>query len=62
VKVTVDRDKCDSQGVCTNLCPQVFDLNDDDVLEILNENPPEALRPEVESAVRACPKGAITVD
>jgi ferredoxin len=62
VKVTVDWDKCDSQGVCTNLCPEVFDLNDDDVLEILDENPPEALRPEVESAARACPKGDVQID
>jgi ferredoxin len=61
VIVIVDREKCDAQGVCTNLCPKVFELNDDDELEVLDPSPPEELRSSVVAAARACPEGAITV-
>jgi len=59
--VSVDTTKCDSQGVCTTECPEVFELDDDDELVILQVRPPESLRPKVEAAVRKCPKNAISV-
>jgi ferredoxin len=41
--------------------PEVFELQDDDTLMILQETPDESLRPKVVDAVRACPKQAITL-
>jgi len=41
--------------------PEVFDLDDNDQLHLLMENPPEDLREKVELAVRTCPKQAITL-
>jgi ferredoxin len=41
--------------------PEVFELQDDDNLLVLQETPDESLRPKVEAAVRACPKQAITL-
>jgi ferredoxin len=41
--------------------PEVFEVRDDDFLYVLQEEPPEELRPKVEAAVRACPKAAITI-
>jgi ferredoxin len=41
--------------------PEVFELQEDDNLLILQENPDESLRDKVEAAVRACPKQAITL-
>src|SRR5262249_25095957 len=32
MRVTVDPDLCEANGVCANLVPQVFDLDDEDVL------------------------------
>jgi ferredoxin len=57
--VTVDYDLCESNGICAGLVPDVFDLRDDDILYLLQEDPPESLREQVELAVRRCPRQAL---
>lgn len=60
--VTVDPDLCESNGICAGLVPAVFDLRDeDDLLYVIDESPSEDLRPQVELAVRRCPRQAIRV-
>jgi ferredoxin len=61
MKVVVDFDRCESNAVCMGIVPEVFEVRDDDFLYVLDENPPEALRPRVEEAVRSCPKAAISL-
>lgn len=61
MKVTVDFDLCESNAICMGIVPAVFEVRDDDFLYILDENPPEALRPKLEEAVAACPRAAITL-
>ena len=61
MRVVVDRDLCESNAVCMGILPQVFEVGEDDVLEILDEHPPEELRDKVEQAVRMCPKQALSV-
>lgn len=60
--VTVDFNKCQSNALCMDAAPEVFEVRDDNFLYILNENPPEELRSKVESAARLCPQQAITVE
>jgi ferredoxin len=43
------------------VAPEVFEVRDDDNLYVLQEEPPEELRPKVEEAVRRCPKQAISL-
>ena len=62
MKVIVDFDRCESNAVCMGVAPEVFEVRDDDYLYILDENPAETLRPQVEEAARSCPKAAITVE
>jgi ferredoxin len=61
VRVVVDWDLCESNGLCMAAAPEVFELQDDDTLMILQENPDESLRAKVVDAVRTCPKQAITL-
>jgi ferredoxin len=61
MKVVVDFDLCESNAVCMGIVPSVFEVRDDDYLYILDENPPESLRPQLEEAVRACPRAAIAL-
>lgn len=61
-KVVVDFDKCESNAVCMGMAPEVFEVRDDNFLYILQENPPDELRPKVEDAVRGCPKQAISIE
>ena len=62
MKIVVDFDKCKSNAVCMAAAPEVFEVRDDNFLYVLQEEPSEALRPQVEEAARTCPTGAITVE
>jgi len=61
MQVVVDFDKCESNAVCMSLVPEVFEVRDDNFLYVLNEQPPDELRPKLEMAVRSCPTGAISL-
>jgi ferredoxin len=41
--------------------PDVFRVDDDDVLQVLDEMPDERLRSQVVSAVRSCPMAALSL-
>ncbi len=62
MRVVVDFDKCQSNAVCMGVAPEIFEVRDDGYLYILQEEPPEELRPKVEEAVRVCPTGAISIE
>jgi ferredoxin len=62
MRVVVDFDLCESNAVCMGIAPEVFEVRDDDFLYILQEEPPEELRPKIEEAVRLCPKQAISIE
>jgi ferredoxin len=61
MRVTVDRDQCEANGVCASLVPDVFDLDDDDYLHILTAEVPPAQEGEVRRAVASCPKMALNL-
>jgi ferredoxin len=62
MKVSVNFDLCESNALCAALAPEVFEVRDDGCLYVLDENPPEELRGQIEDAVRACPKIAISIE
>lgn len=61
MRVVVDHDRCDSTGLCAEIAPELFALDDDDRLRILDEQPDPARWAAAEEAARSCPKLAITV-
>ena len=62
MKIVVDFDLCESNAVCMDVCPEVFKVDEDDMLHILIEEPGEDLRVKVEESVRLCPRQAITLE
>ena len=62
MEVRVDPLVCEANGVCVGLVPEIFDLNDDDELQIADPRPPAELTDRVRHAVRSCPKAALTLD
>jgi len=62
MKVVVDFDRCNSNAVCMGIAPEVFEVRDDGFLYVLQEEPPEAMRPQMEEAVRMCPTQAISLE
>ena len=62
MRIVVDFNLCESNALCVDAAPEVFEVRDDDFLYVLNENPGEELRAKVEAAVRVCPKQAIKIE
>jgi ferredoxin len=61
MRVVVDMELCESNAICTGLVPSVFELDDDDVLHVLVDEPDTDLREDLEAAARGCPKQAISL-
>ncbi|MEB3051411.1 ferredoxin [Mycolicibacter sp. MYC123] len=62
MKVTADQNICASSGQCVAIAPRVFDQRDEDgVVVLLDENPPEELAAAVRQAAAVCPSGAIKI-
>ena len=62
MKIVVNWSLCEGNGNCEAAAPELFQLDDDDQLTVLNENPPEELRAKAEAAVRSCPKSALSIE
>lgn len=62
LRVVVDFNLCESNALCVDAAPEVFEVRDDDLLYVLDESPDEALRAKVQAAVAVCPKQAIKIE
>jgi ferredoxin len=60
-KIEVDWGLCESNGVCMGIIPEVFQLEDDDTLTILQEDVTPENEAQVRDAVRQCPRQAISI-
>jgi len=61
-KVVVDYDRCESNAICMDIAPEVFDVRDDDFLYLHTETPDDTLREKVQEAADRCPKLAIKLE
>jgi ferredoxin len=48
MKVVVNYDLCESNAVCMGIAPEVFEVRDDDFLYLLDEHPPDSMRPKID--------------
>jgi ferredoxin len=62
MKVVVDMDKCQDHGQCAFSAPEVFEINAEGKLVVLDESPDESLRDKVEEAADVCPVQAISIE
>ena len=62
MRVVVDFDLCESNAICMQIAPDVFEVRDDDFLYVLDETPADAQRDTMEDAVQRCPKQAIALE
>ncbi|HSV41258.1 MAG TPA: ferredoxin [Nocardioidaceae bacterium] len=61
MKVKADYDLCESNALCESFAPDVFQLDDDDNLQLLTEEvTPENIE-RIKQAVAACPKAALSI-
>lgn len=60
-KVVVDFGLCESNGICMGIIPEVFDLDDEDVLHVLSDEVTPETEQQIKEAVRQCPRQAIAI-
>jgi ferredoxin len=58
----VDTTNCDGAGHCQSACPQIFVIDDDDVVMVLDEHPEPSLHDRVRMAAKICPRDVIAID
>ncbi len=61
MKIVIDRGLCQGHAVCMGEAPEVFQVDDQGVLTVLQERPPDALLEQVRRAAKYCPTGAIKI-
>lgn len=60
MRVAVDRQACEANGLCESIAPEVFELDDEDTLHVTAE-PESEVEERVRQAVDTCPKVALSL-
>ncbi len=60
MRITVNHEVCEANGICEDVSSELFHLRDDDVLQILQPRPSsDELVEKAREAFRRCPKAAL---
>lgn len=59
MRVIVDPDLCEANGFCESIAPDIFELGDEEVVQIAEGEVPEGREIDVRAAVEQCPKAAL---
>lgn len=62
MRIKADFDLCESNAICVGMAPDVFDLDDNDYLVILQDEVPEDRLEEMRQVVANCPKAALSIE
>lgn len=62
MRIVVDQNKCTALGICESLAPDLFEVQDDGSLLILDEHPKGGLCAAAREAVEGCPTEALTIE
>ncbi len=61
-RLAVDYDLCEANGICVGIAPEVFDLDDDDNLHLLETAVTPADESRIMQAVDSCPRNALRIE
>ena len=62
MKAIVDQELCIGCGVCPEVCPQVFQMNDEDLAEVIADPVPPEAEESARDAASQCPVEAISIE
>jgi ferredoxin len=61
MRIQVDFDLCESNGLCEAIAPASFEIDDDDLLQVPDDRVTDRNLADVERAVASCPRSAISI-
>lgn len=61
LRIVVDMDLCQGHGVCESEAPDLFEVDRDRKVVVLDETPGEEHRKALELAVKYCPTHALSI-
>lgn len=56
------RDECLGDAICADECPEVFEMDSEDLAVVINEYPDESLRELLETVADECPAEIIFIE
>jgi ferredoxin len=62
LKVVIDRSSCCGYGICAEICPDVFRLDDNGIVYVVDALVPEGLEEQAREGAEACPQSALGVE
>lgn len=62
MKAKIDRDGCIACGLCPSICPEVFQMADDGLAEVIVDVVPSNVEKEAEEARFSCPVSVISLE
>lgn len=62
MKAIVDRDLCAGCGVCVDECPEVFEMDDEDIAIVKADPVPEDVEDTCRDSAENCPSEAILIE
>ena len=62
MKARIDRSGCIGCGLCPSICPEVFQMADDGLAEVIVDEVPSGAEDSAQEAVENCPVSVITVE
>ena len=57
----IDENLCIGDAICVDICPEVFEMRDDNLAHVIDESPDVSIEDRVTEAADACPTSAITI-
>ncbi|MCL5290230.1 MAG: ferredoxin [Bacillota bacterium] len=61
MKAVVDQDLCISCGTCIDVCPEVYDWNDEEKAYAVVDEVPDGQEDQAKEAAESCPTEAIKI-
>lgn len=62
MQAEVNQELCISCGACIDVCPEVFDWNDEEKAQSIVEEVPDDLEDQASEAAENCPTDAIVIN
>jgi ferredoxin len=61
LRVIADRSACCGYGVCAEICPEIYRVDDIGIVSLITDIVPEGLEVKAREAASACPQNALRV-